>query len=60
MADNLSILYFVTSNNNKFHEVSELFEKEVTMYKLIQSKIEPIEIQAKSLQEVALFKLNSI
>lgn len=60
MADNLSILYFVTSNNNKFHEVSELFEKEVTRYKLIQSKIEPIEIQAKSLQEVALFKLNSI
>ncbi|HEY0089209.1 MAG TPA: RdgB/HAM1 family non-canonical purine NTP pyrophosphatase, partial [Candidatus Lokiarchaeia archaeon] len=29
-------------------------------YKLFQSKIELIEIQAKSLQEVALFKLNSI
>ena len=60
MTDNLSIVYFVTGNNNKFHEVSELFEKEVIRYKLIQSKIEPTEIQAKSIQEVALFKLNSI
>ncbi len=53
-------IYFVTGNNNKFQEVSELFHKENLKYKLIQSNLEPVEIQANTCKEIALYKLNSV
>jgi len=55
-----NLIYFVTGNNNKFIEVSEIFQKEPINFILKQSKIEPLEIQADTLKEVALFKLNSV
>ena len=55
-----NILYFVTGNTYKFHEVSILFEEANVNYTLKQSKVTPIEIQANNIKEVALFKLNSI
>lgn len=54
------ILYFITSNNHKFKEISRLFEEESLNYKLEQHDIETLEIQSESIQEVALAKLNSI
>jgi len=53
-------IYFVTGNNNKFDEGIEVFTKESVPYKLKQKDIETIEIQAKTLKDVALFKLNSV
>ncbi|MFX1448996.1 MAG: XTP/dITP diphosphatase [Promethearchaeota archaeon] len=53
-------IYFITGNKNKFNEIQNLFLKEDLSYKLKQSTIKTIEIQASSLKEVALFKLNSI
>ncbi|MFX0048788.1 MAG: RdgB/HAM1 family non-canonical purine NTP pyrophosphatase [Candidatus Hermodarchaeota archaeon] len=53
-------IYFITGNKNKFNEIQNLFLKEDLSYKLKQSTIKTIEIQAFSLKEVALFKLNSI
>ena len=55
-----NIIYFVTGNNNKFEEVSEVFENENLNYFLKQSTIEPVEIQADSCKQVAEFKLNSV
>ncbi|MFX1321157.1 MAG: RdgB/HAM1 family non-canonical purine NTP pyrophosphatase [Promethearchaeota archaeon] len=54
------ILYFITGNNNKFNEVLSFFEKESLNYFLNQKKIKTLEIQADSINDVALFKLNSI
>ena len=56
----MHILYFITSNNHKFKEISRLFEEESLNYKLEQLNIETLEIQSESIQEVALAKLNSI
>ncbi|MHA2280337.1 MAG: RdgB/HAM1 family non-canonical purine NTP pyrophosphatase [Promethearchaeota archaeon] len=53
-------IYFVTGNNNKFNEALEVFTKEGVAYELKQKNIETIEIQAKTLKDVALFKLNSV
>jgi XTP/dITP diphosphohydrolase len=55
-----NIIYFVTGNKNKFDEGVELFTKEKLSYELIQEDIDTIEIQANSLRDVALFKLNSV
>ncbi|MFX0104335.1 MAG: RdgB/HAM1 family non-canonical purine NTP pyrophosphatase [Candidatus Hodarchaeota archaeon] len=54
------VIYFVTGNNYKFNEVSELFEKESVNYILMQKDLNPIEIQADSIKDVATYKLNSI
>ncbi|TXT62414.1 MAG: dITP/XTP pyrophosphatase [Promethearchaeota archaeon] len=54
------LLYFVTGNEHKFSEVSELFQQKKINYDLIQLDINPIEIQADTLSEVASFKLKSI
>jgi len=53
-------IYFITSNNSKFIEIQKLFQKEDLSYELKQNTIKTTEIQASSLNEVALFKLNSI
>ena len=53
-------LYFITGNNNKFNEIKNLFQKEDLNYELKQNKIKTTEIQAHSIKEVALFKLNSV
>ncbi len=60
MKNKNEILYFITGNNNKFNEVLSFFEKENLNYFLKQKKIKTIEIQADSIKNVALFKLNSI
>ena len=53
-------LYFVTGNNNKFNEVLRSFQQEDLNYTMEQLKMDPTEIQAETVKEVALFKLNSI
>jgi XTP/dITP diphosphohydrolase len=54
------ILYFVTGNLHKYNEIYSLFKKESLDYVLKQKNIKTIEIQAESVKEVALFKLDSI
>ena len=53
-------LYFITGNKHKFKEIYSLFQKEQLKYILTQLDLETNEIQAKSIKEIALFKLNSI
>jgi XTP/dITP diphosphohydrolase len=55
-----NLIYFVTGNNNKFNEVLRSFQQEDLNYTLEQLKLEPTEIQAETVKDVALFKLNSI
>jgi XTP/dITP diphosphohydrolase len=54
------IIYFITGNTHKFKEITKLFQKEELDYDLKQKTTATIEIQAPSIKEVALFKLNSI
>jgi XTP/dITP diphosphohydrolase len=60
MENEKSIIYFITSNNHKFNEVSKIFQNENIKYNLKQLDIETIEIQANTIKDVALFKLNSV
>ena len=53
-------IYFITGNPNKFNEIKNLFQKEDLNYELKQNKIKTVEIQAASIKEVALFKLESV
>jgi XTP/dITP diphosphohydrolase len=53
-------IYFVTGNIYKFNEISTLFNREMLTYNLKHINIKTLEIQAQSIKEVALFKLNSI
>ncbi len=53
-------IYFVTGNKNKFSEALEVFTKERVPYDLKQKDIDTMEIQAETLKDVALFKLNSV
>jgi XTP/dITP diphosphohydrolase len=53
-------IYFITGNPNKFNEIKKLFQKEDLNYELKQNKIKTVEIQAASIKEVALFKLESV
>jgi len=53
-------LFFITGNNNKFSEISQIFNYNKLSYKLLQLAIDPVEIQADSLKDVALFKLASV
>ncbi len=55
-----NMIYFVTGNINKFNEISVIFSKANMKYCLQQKDIKTIEIQADTIKEVALFKLNSI
>ncbi|KON28798.1 hypothetical protein AC481_00045 [miscellaneous Crenarchaeota group archaeon SMTZ-80] len=60
MKNKTNVIYFVTSNRNKFDEIEKLLQNEHLHYQLKQLKIDTAEIQAESLNKVALFKLNSI
>lgn len=53
-------IYFITGNNSKFNEIQKLFQKEDLSFQLKQNTIKITEIQANSVKEVALFKLNSV
>ncbi len=53
-------LTFVTGNKHKFEEISELLSKQVPEYSLIQSNKELTEIQANTLEEVAIYKVKSV
>jgi len=54
------LLSFVTGNTHKFDEVQTIFKNYHLTYKLKQIDLNPIEIQADSLQKVAEYKLYSI
>ncbi|MBY9016949.1 MAG: RdgB/HAM1 family non-canonical purine NTP pyrophosphatase [Candidatus Lokiarchaeota archaeon] len=60
MKQEKEIIYFITGNNHKFNEIKKLFQKEELVYDLKQKTAATIEIQASSIKEVALFKLNSV
>ncbi len=60
MVDGKDMIYFITSNNYKFNEIERMFQKEKISYMLKQNTIDTTEIQATSIKEVALFKLNSV
>ncbi|MBD3193634.1 MAG: RdgB/HAM1 family non-canonical purine NTP pyrophosphatase [Candidatus Lokiarchaeota archaeon] len=60
MEDRKSSVYFVTGNSHKFEEVQQLFDKELKMITLKQLDLNPLEIQADTLQEVAKYKLESL
>ncbi len=53
-------IYFITGNNSKFNEIQKLFQKEDLSYELKRNTIKTTEIQASSIKEVAIFKLNSV
>ncbi|MFX1389332.1 MAG: RdgB/HAM1 family non-canonical purine NTP pyrophosphatase [Promethearchaeota archaeon] len=53
-------IYFITGNVHKFNEILDLFKKERVSYQLKHRNIKTIEIQADTIKDVALFKLNSI
>ncbi len=58
--ENQKKIYFITGNVNKFQEVKDKFNQSLPNYELIMKNFNPIEIQAKTLEEVALFKLHSV
>jgi len=60
MSKDKNIIHFVTGNIHKFNEVSNLFKQDDVNYTLKQMDIKTIEIQADTIKEVALFKLNSV
>ena len=60
MKQEKEIIYFITGNNHKFKEIKKLFQKEELGYDLKQKTAATIEIQASSIKEVALFKLDSV
>ncbi len=60
MTNNENTVYFITGNKYKFREVSEIFKKKKIKYDLEQRDIKTTEIQAQTLKDVALFKLNSV
>jgi len=53
-------IYFITGNNSKFNEIQKLFQNEDISYELKRNTIKTTEIQASSIKEVAIFKLNSV
>ena len=55
-----NIIYFVTGNIHKYNEISAFFKKENLNYILKQKIITTIEVQAESIKEIALYKLESI
>lgn len=60
MENKETILYFITGNSHKFREVKEIFKREDICYNLRNKNLMPIEIQAESIRDVALYKLNSL
>ena len=60
MENKENTIYFITGNNNKFMEVKDIFKSEDVRFNLREKNLMPIEIQAESVREVALYKLNSV
>jgi XTP/dITP diphosphohydrolase len=60
MKNENDIICFVTGNIDKFNEVLDIFQSEDIKYDLKQLDLEPVEIQANTIKDVASFKLNSI
>ncbi|MFX0031414.1 MAG: RdgB/HAM1 family non-canonical purine NTP pyrophosphatase [Candidatus Hodarchaeota archaeon] len=54
------MIYFITSNNNKFNEIAKMFKDEGLSYRLKQLNMKTTEIQADSVKENGSFKLNSV
>lgn len=55
-----AIISFITGNAHKFNEVMNIFEIKNVKYQLKQLNLNPIEIQAENIKEVAKYKLNSV
>ncbi|MHA1475892.1 MAG: non-canonical purine NTP pyrophosphatase, partial [Promethearchaeota archaeon] len=53
-------LRFVTGNPHKYQEVKDAIQKNFPNFEVLQSNVELLETQADSLEEVALFKVNSV
>ena len=53
-------LQFVTGNSHKYKEVKAVIQKNFPNFEVLQSNVKLLEIQADSLEEVALFKVNSV
>ncbi|MHA1766378.1 MAG: XTP/dITP diphosphatase [Promethearchaeota archaeon] len=53
-------LRFVTGNPNKFKEVKAVIQSNFPTFEVIQSDAELFELQADSLEEVAIFKVKSV
>ena len=53
-------LRFVTGNPHKYKEIKGAIQKNFPNFEVIQSNEELLETQADSLEEVALFKVNSV
>jgi XTP/dITP diphosphohydrolase len=60
MSNNKNTVNFITGNAYKFREVSTFFRQKNIKYDLKQRDIKTTEIQAKTIKDVALFKLNSV
>ena len=60
MSKDRELIYFVTGNKHKYLEVENLFETMELNYQLKQKDLPMIEIQANTLKEVAIYKLQSI
>ncbi|MHA1746549.1 MAG: XTP/dITP diphosphatase [Promethearchaeota archaeon] len=56
----LEKITFVTGNKHKFSEVAAVFSEKFPEIEVLQSTVEPIEIQADTLEEVAKTKATSI
>ena len=56
----LEKITFVTGNNHKFSEVAAVFSEKFPEIEVLQSTIEPTEIQADTLEEIAKIKATSI
>ena len=54
------LIRMITGNKNKFSEISHIFKNNKLPFKLLQLDLDPIEIQADNLKDVALFKLESV
>ncbi|MBD3226895.1 MAG: hypothetical protein GF329_01805, partial [Candidatus Lokiarchaeota archaeon] len=60
MGNNNAIISFITGNEHKVNEVRNIFETKNVKYQIKQLDLNPIEIQAENIKEVAKYKLNSI
>ncbi|TFG18291.1 MAG: RdgB/HAM1 family non-canonical purine NTP pyrophosphatase [Promethearchaeota archaeon] len=60
MSNDRDIIYFITGNKHKYLEIANLFETAKVSYHLKQKDLPTVEIQADTLKEVAIYKLQSI
>ncbi len=53
-------IIFITGNQHKFNEIHSLFQEYDLKYELKQRDLSPIECQADTIREIAVFKLHNI